>query len=120
MADRLLGRRQETPAHQNTRASSSIWNCERRLGRFCGLCRLRLRGGLEVDFIVRLGEVLWAIEAKSTNHPSERDAAALVAAKSYLPKGTKRVIVVPNSPPRKFESGVEVLGLADLLAAMTT
>jgi predicted AAA+ superfamily ATPase len=88
------------------------------LDREIALHSFRTRGGLEVDFIVRLGDVLWAIEAKSTTHPSERDAAALVAAKSYLPKGIRRVIVVPNSPARKFESGVEVLGLADLLVAM--
>jgi uncharacterized protein len=83
-----------------------------------GLHTFRTRGGLEVDFIVRFGNALWAVEAKATSHPSDRDAAGLVAAKSYLPKGTKRVIVVPQSPPRKLENGIDVLALADLLQAM--
>ena len=78
----------------------------------------RTRGGLEVDFIARFHHTLWAIEAKATERVTDRDAARLLAAKAYLPKSTRSVIVIPSGPPRRLGCGVEVLALADLLSAM--
>ena len=78
----------------------------------------RTRGGLEVDFIVRFGQTLWAIEAKAIDHPSDRDAASLLSAKAYLPKGIRLAIVVPQGQRRKLAKGVEVMNLPDLLTTM--
>jgi predicted AAA+ superfamily ATPase len=78
----------------------------------------RTRGGLEVDFIARMRNTLWAIEAKATEHVTSQDAASLLAAKAYLPKNVRLVVVVPTGPRRQLASGVEVLALADLLTMM--
>lgn len=82
------------------------------------LYTFRTRGGLEVDFIVRFGRTLWAIEAKAKAHVTERDAASLEAAKAYLPRGTHLGLVTPSGAPRRLKSGVSVLALADLLRTM--
>lgn len=78
----------------------------------------RTRGGLEVDFIVRFGRALWAIEAKASSHVTESDAASLVAAKTYLPGETRLVLVTPSGTPRRLASGVSVMALPDLLSAV--
>lgn len=75
----------------------------------------RTRGGLEVDFIVKMGKHTWAIEAKATVNVSERDADGLEAASSHLPSDARRVIVTIGGAPRRLRSGVEVLPLPALL-----
>ena len=82
------------------------------------LSTFRTRGGLEVDFIATLGEVCWAIEAKSAADVDISDTQALIAARAYLPQRTKLVVVTPSSAPRKLKNGVEVMSLSDLLRAM--
>jgi hypothetical protein len=71
-----------------------------------------------VDFIARFHHRLWAIEAKATARVTDRDAAPLLAAKTYLPKNARPVIVIPKGLPRRLACGVDVLALADLLSAM--
>lgn len=45
----------------------------------------RTRGELEVDFIDRFHHTLWAIDAEATERVTDREAAPLLAAKSYVP-----------------------------------
>jgi len=82
------------------------------------LYSFRTRGGLEVDFLARFAGELWAIEAKATANVTDRDAEALLAARSYLPRETRLVLVIPAGQARRLASGVWVLALADLLSAM--
>jgi predicted AAA+ superfamily ATPase len=82
------------------------------------LYTFRTRGGLEVDFVARFHQTLWAIEAKATERVTDRDATSLLAAKAYLPKNVRSVIVIPSGPPRRLGCGVEVMALTDLLSAM--
>lgn len=97
---------------------SQLWATAAAYDRDLALHTFRTRGGLEVDFIARFHHTLWAIEAKATERVTDRDAAPLLAAKAYLPKNTRTVIVIPAGPPRRLTCGVEVLALADLLSAM--
>jgi predicted AAA+ superfamily ATPase len=83
------------------------------------LYTFRTRGGLEVDFIARYGQALWAIEAKASAHVTDHDAASLVAAKAYLPKNTRLALVTPSGTPRRLASGVSVLPLAKLLSGLS-
>jgi predicted AAA+ superfamily ATPase len=83
------------------------------------LYTFRTPGGLEVDFIVRFGQALWAIEAKASAHVTDYDVASLVAAKAYLPKDTRLALVTPSGTPRQLESGVSILSLADLLSTLS-
>lgn len=66
----------------------------------------------------RFHHTLWAIEAKANGRVTDHDAASLLAAKAYLPKNTRPVIVIPADPSRRLGCGVEVLALTDLLSAM--
>ena len=78
----------------------------------------RTRGGLEIDFVTRIGGATWAIEAKATSHPSEADASSLLNARAYLPAATRLVLVIPSGAPRRLGKAVDVLPLANLLAQM--
>ncbi len=80
----------------------------------------RTRGGLEVDFMVRIGETLWAVEAKATSNLRAHDGEALLAAARHLPRGTRKVITIPSGPARVLAGGVELLPLPQLLAEMFT
>jgi Predicted ATPase (AAA+ superfamily) len=97
---------------------SQLWATASAYDRDLALHTFRTRGGLEVDFIARFHHTLWAIEAKATARVTDRDAAPLIAAKAYLPKNARPVIVIPSGPPRRLACGVEVLALADLMSAM--
>ncbi|MGD0838484.1 MAG: DUF4143 domain-containing protein [Polyangia bacterium] len=78
----------------------------------------RTRGGLEVDFVVRVRDQLWAVEAKAGDQVPQRAAATLLAVEGYLPKNAQLVVVVPAGPPRRLSSGVDILSLPDLLTRM--
>lgn len=82
------------------------------------LTSFRTRGGVEVDVIAHYRDRFWAIEAKATDNPSEADAAALVAARRYLPADTRLVLVTPAGARRRFASGVDVMSLNALLREM--
>jgi len=75
----------------------------------------RTRGGLEVDFVVRIGKQTWAIEAKASTNIREHDADGLEAASSHFPDGTRRVIVTLGGASRRFRNGVEVLAMSVFL-----
>ncbi len=76
----------------------------------------RTRGGLVVDYIVSKGDATWAIEAKTAANIQVRDSDSLVAAKTYLPRRTRMIIVVPGGSPRRLANGVDILPLAKLVA----
>ncbi|MBC7792959.1 MAG: ATP-binding protein [Clostridia bacterium] len=78
----------------------------------------RTRGGLEVDFIAKLENAYWAIEAKSSSDIDGADSRPLIAARDYLPPGTKLVVVGPNVKPRKLKNGVDIMPLSQLLHAI--
>jgi len=97
---------------------SQLWANASAYDRDLALHTFRTRGGLEVDFIARIGSTLWAIEAKATERVSNQDAASLVAAKAYLPKNVHLVIVIPAGPHRRLTCGVDVMALPDLLSVV--
>ncbi len=99
-------------------AVSQLWATAAAYDRDLSLYAFRTRGGLEVDFIARFHHTLWAIEAKATERVTDRDAAPLLAAKTYLPNNAHSVIVIPKGPRRRLACGVDVLSLADLLSTM--
>ncbi len=79
------------------------------------------QGSLEVDFVVKRGAELVAIEVKSTARPRESDFAGLRAI-AGLPQVTRRILV--HTGPRAYDTadGVEalpVLHFAELIAAGT-
>jgi predicted AAA+ superfamily ATPase len=78
----------------------------------------RTRGGLEVDFIVKLPSGIWAIEAKATSHASESDATSLELFRKYAPKGTQFVVATLSGPERKLRSGTRILPWQKLLQEM--
>jgi predicted AAA+ superfamily ATPase len=78
----------------------------------------RTRGGLEVDFVVKLPSGVWAIEAKATSHASESDAASLELFRKYAPKGTQFVVATLSGPERKLRSGTRILPWQKLLHEM--
>ena len=75
----------------------------------------RTRNGLEVDFIVRTKEKIWAIEAKS-GAIGDQDGKGLKGLKTYSPSIDEFVIVNPESSPRKLKSGIRILSLSKLLS----
>ena len=77
----------------------------------------RTRNGLEVDFLIRIKNKLWAIEAKYGQVAPE-DSKSLEAFRGYFPEVAELVIVIPEGPPRKLRSGVRVLSLSRLLEEM--
>ena len=110
--------RTETVRYFEALEDTQLWATASAYDRELALHTFRTRGGLEVDFIARFHHRLWAIEAKTTARVTDRDAAPLLAAKAYLPKNARPVIVIPKGPPRRLACGVDVLALADLLSAM--
>ncbi len=79
------------------------------------LYTFRTRGGLEIDFIARLNNVTWAIEAKATANVHDSDAKALATARPYLSTDVRFVIVIPEGARRRLKSGVEVMPLSAFL-----
>ncbi len=79
----------------------------------------RTRNGLEVDFLVRVKNQLWAIEAK-LGQVSPEDTKSLEAFRDYYPAVSELVVVVPDGLPRKMKSGVRVLPLTRLMEEMFT
>ena len=65
-------------------------------------------GGLEVDFVVRRGRHLAAIEVKAKNALSSRDFAGLKAI-GELKDVQRRVLVCLGDRPYRTEDGVDVL-----------
>ncbi|MBI2893310.1 MAG: ATP-binding protein [Deltaproteobacteria bacterium] len=62
------------------------------------LTYLRTKGGLEVDFVVDLGDRLIPVEAKWTDNPSRDDARHLVAFLSERPRRSDSGFVVCRCP----------------------
>lgn len=73
----------------------------------------RTRGGLEVDFIIRLSGKVYAIEAKSGTI-GERDISALKQFKEYYPTVTQCFAVAVGETLREI-SGVTVCGVTELV-----
>ena len=61
----------------------------------------RTRHGLEVDFIAKLNQKIWAIEVKSGS-VSEKDTKALIAFKEYYPDTHRMVIFSPAEKMRRL------------------
>lgn len=76
----------------------------------------RTRHGLEVDFVVRLGSKIWAIEAKARDALNS-DLSGLKLFKEYFPKVHKRVLVTPNDKTR-IEDGILICSWLNLLKEM--
>lgn len=76
----------------------------------------RTRHGLEVDFIVKLKNKVWAIEVKSGDVES-RDLKSLKAFREYYPKVHKCVAVTLKSKKR-ISDGILVCNWIDLLKEM--
>ena len=78
------------------------------------LSYFRTRNGLEVDFIFRIDNKLWAVEAKHGD-VSASDTKSLDAFRKYCPAVDELVVVIPEGRPRKLKTGVQILPLAGLL-----
>ena len=77
----------------------------------------RTRNGIEVDFIVKINNKIWAIEAKHGD-VSSSDAKSLEAFRKYLPSVNELIIVIPSGPARKLKMGVLVMSVAALIERM--
>lgn len=77
----------------------------------------RTRSGLEVDFVLRVGRRLWAIEVKSGRDVHARALRSVRAFGDRAP-GVERKIVVFLGPRRQLIDGVEVLPLMEFLAEL--
>ncbi|MBN1960953.1 MAG: ATP-binding protein [Deltaproteobacteria bacterium] len=75
----------------------------------------RTRGGLEVDFILKIKDKIWAIEAKATSHPTTHDTNTLLAASKYLPAKTRYILTIPDGASRRLKNGIEIMALSKLL-----
>jgi predicted AAA+ superfamily ATPase len=71
-------------------------------------------GGLEVDFVLRRGRHLAAIEAKAKLALSSRDFSGLRAI-GELPDVRRRVLVFLGDRPYRTEDGVDVLPVRDFI-----
>lgn len=77
----------------------------------------RTRGGLEIDFIVRVDGVTWAIEAKSGGFDLDRSVATFAKAQRYLPSRTRFAVATIAGIPRRKDH-VTALPWQKLLAQM--
>lgn len=84
------------------RASAAARNIELRLRTF------RTRAGLEVDFVVDLGQERWLVEVKATPRPDTADVSSLSRAARYFPSATKKLLVHNGTTARVLE-GIPVL-----------
>jgi predicted AAA+ superfamily ATPase len=82
------------------------------------LFTFRTRGGVEVDFIVRLPNGLWAIEANASSHIHEGDARSLEQFRTYCSEEAHCVVVTLSGVKRKLESGTLILPWTELLKEM--
>ena len=76
----------------------------------------RTRHGLEVDFIVRLDNKIWAIEVKS-GAVSKNELSGLIAFREYYPKVHGCIAVSPEER-RRVSNGILICGVAELLKEM--
>lgn len=81
------------------------------------LTYFRSRHGAEVDFIVRSGSELWAIEVKSSRNVTPPMTATLRGIDEHVPDITRRLLVFLGPRPQRIEN-VEALPLADFLAQL--
>jgi uncharacterized protein len=82
------------------------------------LFTFRTRGGVEVDFVVRLPNGLWAIEAKASAHVHEGDARALEQFRTYCSEKVHCVVATLSGAKRKLKSGTLILPWTELLKEM--
>ncbi len=73
----------------------------------------RTRNGLEVDFIVKIKNKVWAIEVKS-GEISDSDTESLLAFRKYFPKVSGLLAVSPREKKRKKRE-VLICGLNEML-----
>jgi hypothetical protein len=83
----------------------------------CNIHNFRTRGGLEIDFIVELGDRVWAIEAKSGAVDVDRAAATFAQARRYLPAKTE-MVVATTGKERKRSKQLRILPWQALLQEM--
>jgi predicted AAA+ superfamily ATPase len=76
----------------------------------------RTRGGVEIDFVVEIGEALWAIEAKSSD-AGTGDVSAFESVRRHVRKDHRSVITTLKGPRKKL-GRVEVLPWQQLLREM--
>jgi predicted AAA+ superfamily ATPase len=77
----------------------------------------RNRQGVEIDFLLRAGSDVWAIEVKSSRNPTPAMAAPLRGIGQHVPDVTRRILV--HLGPRAMRLGeVEALPMADFLAEL--
>ena len=79
----------------------------------------RTRHGLEVDFVVEIGDELWAIEVNSGRDVNTRAMRGVVAFAQRVPNVTRTLVVYGGSRRQRI-GDVEVLPLADFLAELPT
>lgn len=76
----------------------------------------RTRGGLEVDFVVRLAGKTYAIEVKA-GEVTESDLSSLRQFSRYYPSVERSFAVAPNETLREI-SGITICGINDLVRLM--
>ena len=81
------------------------------------LAYFRSRHGAEVDFIVRAGSELWAIEVKSSRNVTPPMTATVRTIGEHIPDVTRRLLIFLGPRPQRIEN-VEVLPLQDFLAQL--
>ncbi len=77
----------------------------------------RTRGGLEIDFIVRIDKRVWAIEVKTSANISTTDLAGIKAFARYFHGHYEGVVAVLDGREKKID-GVRVLPWQKLLKEM--
>jgi predicted AAA+ superfamily ATPase len=76
----------------------------------------RTRGGLEIDFVVRFENQIFAIECKSSTTVDSSDIKNLLAAEKFYPQSKK--IVIYRGKHEKKQSGVWMLPLPKALEVL--
>lgn len=65
---------------------SQILHTASALNKICEVSSFRTRGGLKVDFLVKIENQMFAIEVKHSENLAESDFRGLLEIKKYVPK----------------------------------
>lgn len=90
---------------------------ERELGDELAYWALAESSGVEVDFLLRRGQDLCALEVKSARRLHTRHLAGLRAI-TPLPELRRRVLVYRGDRPLRTEDGIDVWPIRNLLEAL--
>jgi predicted AAA+ superfamily ATPase len=74
----------------------------------------RTRHGAEIDFVLEIGQEIWAIEVKSAQRVSRSDLSGFSSLTDRTKRVTRKLLIYPGTRRQQME-GVEILPFKEFL-----